>query len=973
MHRGIYIVLSILIIIEAQLGGLLLLELVAAQNNITDFVINETGKEVINCVDGDIRACGSNIGLCQSGTRTCSNSIWGECFGGIDPLEETCNGLDDNCNGIVDDGIVCECTDGETKSCGSNIGVCEAGTRSCSNGTWSECSGGIDPFQETCNLLDDNCNGMLDDGDLCSEGQSCIEGECITSAECIDGETRLCGSNVGVCEAGTRVCVNGVWGDCVVGVGPEEEICDGLDNNCDSVVDEVCLIPEIKKIKNDFKLTEQPEFEADVRPVKIELYDSVGNLVDVEFDVQERAGKFYIKIINKREFKAGLYKLKTELVSGGVAYSDEQDFTWGVLVVNTHKSIYLPNENAFIAIGVLDDEGRIVCDADVTLSITDPDGIEIILTTANREIIISDECNFYGVTNLPDYYTNYQIGGVGIYQINLKAVTFNGERAITDSFIVEQLPDFDVARNGPTRIYPVVPYTMNFTIKANKNHNGPIREFVPASFSITPQENLFITIVGDTKVLEWNININSGETVILSYEFDAPDISPGIFVLGPLEIGSWEEKRNWLIASDIITAYQFENYPDGSCSKATYSTYIVTRLLASPWPICIRNADKIKLTSAVAIDLLLGYLDNGGYGVNTIVTGQATGNDINLKSKNAPATCYISLVEVNPSTQTILSTLDIMTVSCPANANVIVNDISQLSGIVPAGSTFGILLSITPTASSQLEVSWGAYGATRKQELINVDETAAPLNAPPTITSVTDSPDPVTEGSDVTFTLDWDDLDVGELIRIHICQTDAIDGASQSCPGGSWCDSAGFTAVDPESCSYTTGVADIGTNSYFAFVCDDSNDCSSSSSSTFTVDTAPDLEPPYWFNNISTTPAVYSPIFISNFDISWLDNIAVDTVYIEGNWSGSDENFSTTQAGANYNYNTNLPAGTFYWMSWGNDTSDNLNVTDKWIFTVAKASSSCLLTILPPTPSVYDPTPSVTATGSCDNPEVTEV
>ena len=31
-------------------------------------------------------------------------------------------------------------------------------------------------------------------------------------------------------------------------------------------------------------------------------------------------------------------------------YTQEQDFTWGVLAINTHKSIYLPDETAFIGI-----------------------------------------------------------------------------------------------------------------------------------------------------------------------------------------------------------------------------------------------------------------------------------------------------------------------------------------------------------------------------------------------------------------------------------------------------------------------------------------------------------------------------------------------------------------------------------------------------------------------------------------------
>ena len=70
--------------------------------------------------------------------------------------------------------------------------------------------------------------------------------------------------------------------------------------------------------------------------------------------------------------RPGLYKLVVETIQNGLTSVQEQDFGWGVLAVNTHKSIYLPNEEAFIGIAVLDNEGRMVCDADVTLVITDP-------------------------------------------------------------------------------------------------------------------------------------------------------------------------------------------------------------------------------------------------------------------------------------------------------------------------------------------------------------------------------------------------------------------------------------------------------------------------------------------------------------------------------------------------------------------------------------------------------------------------
>jgi len=48
-----------------------------------------------------------------------------------------------------------------------------------------------------------------------------------------------------------------------------------------------------------------------------------------------------------------------------------------------------------------------------------------------------------------------------------------------------------------------------------------------------------------------------------------------------------------------------------------------------------------------------------------------------------------------------------------------------------------------------------------------------PPNNPPTITLASDSPDPVTEGSPITFNVDWNDLDA-EGTKMFICKTNSI-------------------------------------------------------------------------------------------------------------------------------------------------------------------------------------------------------
>lgn len=110
------------------------------------------------------------------------------------------------------------------------------------------------------------------------------------------------------------------------------------------------------------------------------------------------------------------------------------------------------------------------------------------------------------------------------------------------------------------------------------------------------------------------------------------------------------------------------------------------------------------------------------------------------------------------------------------------------------------------------------------------------VNTAPTITSVSDYSDPVEVGTDVTFSVDWNDADA-EGIKMLICKSDAITAATPSCDGGEWCSNKNdYDSTDPITCSYTTQSGDVnGSKNYYAFVCDDDDECSASDSSTFTV------------------------------------------------------------------------------------------------------------------------------------------
>lgn len=182
-----------------------------------------------NNIDEDlVKQCGvSNVGECQFGSSTCNSGTWSACTGNIDPVTEICDNKDNDCDGNIDEG--CNCIDGMNKSCGSDIGECALGFQTCTNGDWGACIGEIGPVTEICDNKDNDCDGTTDEG-----------------CNCVNSQTRSCGSNIGECSSGTQTCSNGNWGACIGEIGPTIEYCDNKDNDCDNLIDEegVCSTPD---------------------------------------------------------------------------------------------------------------------------------------------------------------------------------------------------------------------------------------------------------------------------------------------------------------------------------------------------------------------------------------------------------------------------------------------------------------------------------------------------------------------------------------------------------------------------------------------------------------------------------------------------------------------------------------------------------------------------------------------------------
>jgi hypothetical protein len=182
-----------------------------------------------------VRACyggapeTAGVGRCVAGRSECADGEWGACAGEVVPAPETCDGADEDCDGQVDEDAAARCYDGPVETAG--VGICAPGARRCEAGALGACERQVTPRVEVCNGLDDDCDARTDE----------VEGDC----RCEPGDVRPCYSGrpgsagVGACRDGREVCaVGGRFTECADEVVPGDEVCNGLDDDCDGTVDE---------------------------------------------------------------------------------------------------------------------------------------------------------------------------------------------------------------------------------------------------------------------------------------------------------------------------------------------------------------------------------------------------------------------------------------------------------------------------------------------------------------------------------------------------------------------------------------------------------------------------------------------------------------------------------------------------------------------------------------------------------------
>ncbi|MEM4326899.1 MAG: hypothetical protein QXZ13_01880, partial [Candidatus Diapherotrites archaeon] len=317
--------------------------------------------------------------------------------------------------------------------------------------------------------------------------------------------------------------------------------------------------------KKNFSLAEKPNIKVKVNSNKSLskkylnfILEKNGETITIpEEEIIENENQILeILLKEKRNIRPGNYVLK--------AFSEEEeieeylDFSWGVLSVNTKKSLYKPNENVEIEIVVLNGEGKPVCGAQIEMDIISPDGLVVGYSTQNNSILPGYECGLYDANYIPL--------NSGVYEIKLRSL--DNDIDFNTSFLVQENQKYNIIRKTLSKIDPTRNNNINVEIEVWSFEGDKEIEFfdyVPKEFEI--RTNGVVSELEDYKKIFWKGKTWNGK-IVFSYNYSVPFEWPLLYKLGKAEIKTPEENfveyRNWYVAVDPLktTVFHVTNEAD---------------------------------------------------------------------------------------------------------------------------------------------------------------------------------------------------------------------------------------------------------------------------------------------------------------------------------------------------------------------------------------------------------------------------
>ncbi|EGP94726.1 Putative copper-binding protein, plastocyanin/azurin family protein [Nitrosarchaeum koreense MY1] len=280
-----------------------------------------------------------------------------------------------------------------------------------------------------------------------------------------------------------------------------------------------------------------------------EIYDPQGNLVNTVTKYEKvMEGKFNLKLSIDSNNKPGIYKIKTIFTVDGQRHETENEFAWGLVSLNTKKSIYKPGDTADFVIVVLDSEGHPVCNANLSMNVTSPSGIIDYLDS--NGIVPNEECGLYDA----QYITSVN----GTYKVDIHATTSGINTNFSTTFDAQEYYEFDIIRTAQSKIDPTInPNLFDVRIDVESFTDADtleLKEKIPAVFDVVTDAD--IQTIGDTKILTWTKNLIENKTYV-EYSYSIPLVFPQLYSLGSLEINSdkFVEARPWFVAADPAPSF----------------------------------------------------------------------------------------------------------------------------------------------------------------------------------------------------------------------------------------------------------------------------------------------------------------------------------------------------------------------------------------------------------------------------------